>query len=161
MNPQPRPDNITVAAITIITTSRWVLTSRSHSNTQTSTELRLQSMVQGPSSEVRPGEWRSSGRVFCRGVCAAQCSSSDSPLSSPGCSYIYPFWVGNATILDCWVMSWIPQSYVHHTGFLAFILDPSDYVAMADDAIPWVGPTYCPPSWMTHPPGRCNGPGSG
>ena len=24
-------------------------------------------------------------------------------------------------------MSWIPQSYVRHTGFLAFILDPPDY----------------------------------
>ena len=40
MNPQPRPDNITVAAITIMTTSRWVLTSRCHSNAQTNTKYR-------------------------------------------------------------------------------------------------------------------------
>ena len=56
MIPQPRPDNITVAAITIMTISRWVLTSKSHSNTQTSTELRLQSMVQGPIFRGSP--WR-------------------------------------------------------------------------------------------------------
>ena len=116
MNPQPRPDNITAAAITIKTTSRWVLTSSSHSNIQTNTKYRTKvtEYVAGSYLQrlaLEDGGW--SGRVFCRRVCAAQCSSSDSPLSGPGCSYIYPFRLGNATILDCWVIS---QSYVRHTG---------------------------------------------
>ena len=38
----------------------------------------------------------------------------------------------DATILDCWVISGISQSYVRHTG-----PDHSDYVAILDDATLW------------------------
>ena len=69
MNPQPRPDNITIAAITIMTTSRWVLTSSSHSNTQTNTKYRTKvtEYVVGTYLQrlaLEGGGW--SGRVFCR-----------------------------------------------------------------------------------------------
>ena len=140
MNRQPRPDNIKVAAITIMTTSRWVLTSRSHSNTQTDTENRnkVTESVAGSYLQrftLEGGGW--SGRR----VCTVYVTLS-SPGSS-GSSDIYPLWVGNAIILDCWVISGIPQSYVRHTGLLSSILDPPDYVAILDDAIPWTGPIAC------------------
>ena len=78
MNPQPRPDNIIVAAIKIITTSRWVLTSRSHSNAQTKYRTKVPEGGAGSycQKSILEGGGRS-GRVFCRRVCAAQCSLSD------------------------------------------------------------------------------------
>ena len=80
MNPQPRPDNMTIVAITTMTTSRWVLTSSSHSNTQTNTKYKTKvtEYVGGSYLQrlaLEDGGW--SSRVFCRRVCAAQWSSSD------------------------------------------------------------------------------------
>ena len=63
MNPQPRPDNITVAAITIMTISRWVLTSRSHSNAQTNTKYRTKVTEYGARSIVRGSPWRVAVRL--------------------------------------------------------------------------------------------------
>ena len=46
-----------------------------------------------------------------------------------------------------------PQPHLSHIGFLPFILDRPDYVAMTDNEILLVGPKYCPQTWMTHPHG--------